>query len=103
MGIPQMNMATGTTYYFNLQTGATVQLHPHTKQVEAVRGRERDKAEKLMAQRFERLRTYKQQLMEAQEGHQQQLQQRCQYVQRHHNLQQHGLAIGFKGLDDVLQ
>ncbi|KAL3925740.1 MAG: hypothetical protein SGPRY_003578 [Prymnesium sp.] len=63
--IPQMNVGSGESYYFNVRTGESSEEHPNMRQVRATEKKQRALAEATMTERLKHLRSYEEQLVEA--------------------------------------
>ena len=57
--IPQMNAATGETYYLNLNTGTTHEEHPNAPKARKTVQEEWTRGERQLAKRFSALEDYK--------------------------------------------
>lgn len=64
--IPQMNVGSGESYYFNVRTGESSEEHPNMRQVRATEKKQRALAEPKVAEILQQLRDYEQQLLQGQ-------------------------------------
>jgi len=64
--IPQMNVGSGESYYFNVRTGESSEEHPNMRQVRATEKKQRALAEAAVGERLQHLRDYEQRLLEGQ-------------------------------------
>ncbi|KAL1503756.1 hypothetical protein AB1Y20_012225 [Prymnesium parvum] len=62
--IPQMDVGSGESYYFNVRTGESSAEHPNMRQVRATARKQRALAEAAMTERLACLQTYESQLCE---------------------------------------
>lgn len=62
--IPQMNLGSGESYYFNVRTGESSEEHPNMRQVRATERKQRQLAEATISERLNLLRGYEDQLVD---------------------------------------
>eukprot|EP00965_Chrysotila_dentata_P216660 6189504-Pleurochrysis_carterae.AAC.5 len=63
--IPQMNVSTGKTYFFNLKTGESSEEHPNVEVGRATERKQRGIADKAIEKRLAKLRDYEATLLQA--------------------------------------
>ena len=60
--IPQMNMVSGASYFFNLKTGESSEEHPNLRNAQAVEKKQRQQGEAELEKRLSLLREYEEKL-----------------------------------------
>ena len=64
--IPQMNMVSGASYFFNLKTGESSEEHPNLRNAQAVEKKQRQQGEAELEKRLSLLREYEEKLQAGQ-------------------------------------